>query len=241
MSLIGRSVGAGAVGVALTAVALGLTGGGSPAERPAPVAGGGRSRSTKAMSTTTGSSAARAGQTRLATFGGGCFWCVEAVYRELDGVLKVESGYSGGSTANPTYEQVCTGTTGHAEVIQVSYDPARVSYGDLLEVFFRTHDPTTLDRQGADQGTQYRSVVLNHDDEQRAIAEKTIRNLDAAKAFGSPIVTHVARFDRFYRAEEYHQDYFRRNPRQQYCVFVIQPKLDKFRKVFPGKLKKGND
>lgn len=176
----------------------------------------------------------------LATFGAGCFWCVEAVFRELDGVLTVESGYAGGSVSNPTYEQVCSGTTGHAEVCQIAYDPAKVRYEELLEVFWKTHDPTTLNRQGADSGTQYRSVVFFHDETQRQLAEEYKRKLGASGAFDDPIVTEIARYDRFWKAESYHQDYFNLNGSQPYCQFVIRPKLDKFRKVFDTKLKKRN-
>lgn len=176
--------------------------------------------------------------TRLATFGGGCFWCTEAVFNELAGVEKVESGYSGGLVPDPTYQQVCTGDTGHAEVIQITYDPAKVGYEKLLEVFFKTHDPTTLDRQGADEGTQYRSVVFYHDDEQKKIAEDVKAKLDASGAYASKVVTQIAKFDAFYKAEEYHQGYYARNPRYGYCTAVIQPKLEKFRKVFEKDLKK---
>jgi len=172
-----------------------------------------------------------------ATFGGGCFWCLEAVYRELKGVHSVVSGYSGGSTDNPTYQEVCTGLTGHAEVIQIEYDPQQISYADLLEVFWKTHDPTTLNRQGADVGTQYRSVVFYHNDAQRQLAEQYKKKLDQSGAFSGPIVTEISPFKKFFAAEDYHQDYFRRNGRQPYCQVVIQPKLEKFRQVFQDKLK----
>lgn len=178
--------------------------------------------------------------TELATLGGGCFWCVEAVFEELDGVISAESGYAGGSVANPTYEQVCTGTTGHAEVCQIRYDPARISFTDILEVFWKTHDPTTLNRQGNDFGTQYRSVIFCHNDEQKAVAERLKRELDASGAWKQPLVTQIEPLTKFYPAEEYHQDYYRRNPAQGYCAFVIQPKLEKFRKVFKPKLKPAN-
>jgi peptide-methionine (S)-S-oxide reductase len=172
-----------------------------------------------------------------ATFGGGCFWCTEAVFLELKGVHSVASGYSGGSVKNPTYEQVCTGATGHAEVIQINYDPKQVNYKDLLEVFWRTHDPTTLNRQGNDVGTQYRSVVFYHNDEQKALAEEYRKKLNASGVFDKPIVTEIAPFTEFYRAEAYHQNYYANNPRQGYCVAIIGPKLEKFRKVFKDKLK----
>jgi len=161
----------------------------------------------------------------LATFGGGCFWCTEAVFEGVDGVTAVVSGYAGGSVPNPTYEAVCTGTTGHAEVIQISYDPDRVSYEQLLELFWQAHDPTTLDRQGADAGTQYRSIILYHDDAQRAIAERS--KAETQKSFSEPIVTEIVPLKTFYKAESYHQDYFENNPNAPYCIFVIKPKLDK--------------
>ena len=176
-------------------------------------------------------------QTEAATFGAGCFWCVEAVFLELDGVVSVESGYSGGAVPDPTYDQVCSGTTGHAEVCRIRYDPAKIDYEGLLEVFWRTHDPTTLNRQGNDIGTQYRSVVFYHNEQQRKLAEKCKRELDAAGAFPGPIVTEIVPAVEFYKAEQYHQDYYRNNPQQGYCRVVIGPKLEKFRKVFKGKLK----
>jgi peptide-methionine (S)-S-oxide reductase len=174
----------------------------------------------------------KAAESHLATFGAGCFWCVEAVFAELDGVHAVQSGYAGGTTVDPTYEDVCSGTTGHAEVIQVRYDPGAVRYEDLLEVFWKTHDPTTRDRQGADVGTQYRSVVFFHDEAQREAAETLKRELDASGAFAAPIVTEIAPIDRFYPAEAGHQDYYARNPDAGYCRAVIRPKLEKFRRVF---------
>jgi len=176
-------------------------------------------------------------KTELATFGGGCFWCVEAVFEQLEGVSDVVSGYAGGHTENPTYQDVCTGLTGHAEVCQIRYDPEKISYTELLEVFFKTHDPTTLNRQGPDVGTQYRSVIFYHDEQQKALAEKLKRDLDAARAFPRPIVTEVAPFTKFFPAEDYHQDYFRNNPTQSYCRAVVGPKVSKFRKVFKEKLK----
>jgi peptide-methionine (S)-S-oxide reductase len=174
---------------------------------------------------------------QLATFGGGCFWCTEAVYQELKGIRSVVSGYSGGSVKNPTYDQVCGGNTGHAEVIQIAYDPAVISFAELLEVFFRTHNPTTQNRQGPDAGTQYRSVIFYHNEEQRKIAEQIRHDLDAAKAFDAPIVTEITAFTAFYPAENYHQNYFQNNPQKGYCSVMILPKLEKFRKAFKDKLK----
>ena len=175
-----------------------------------------------------------------ATFGGGCFWCTEAVYQELQGVYKVTSGYSGGAKPNPTYEEICTGRTGHAEVIQVEYDPKQISFVELLEVFWKTHDPTTLNRQGADVGTQYRSVVFYHNDEQKTLATELKQKLDEAGAFSDPIVTEISPLDKFYAAENYHQNYFALNGRQPYCRMVVAPKVDKVRKVFAEKLKSAN-
>jgi peptide-methionine (S)-S-oxide reductase len=176
-------------------------------------------------------------ETDVATLGGGCFWCTEAVLLDLKGVLNVVSGYAGGARPNPTYREVCTGTTGHAEVVQVTYDPAVLSYRDVLEVFFSTHDPTTLNRQGNDVGTQYRSVIFYHDEEQKRVAGELIAELTAEKVFARPIVTELAPFTAFYPAEEYHHDYYRRNTMQPYCQFVIAPKLSKFRQKFAAKLK----
>jgi peptide-methionine (S)-S-oxide reductase len=175
--------------------------------------------------------------TQLATFGGGCFWCLEAVFEQLRGVDRVVSGYCGGSVPNPTYEQVCSGHTRHAEVIQVTFDPAEISFADLLDVFFATHDPTTLNRQGADCGTQYRSAIFAHDDEQQRIAVAKIAELNAAKHWNGPIVTQVAVFEVFYPAEDYHQGYFRGHPAQGYCQAVISPKVDKFRQKFSHRLR----
>ena len=172
-----------------------------------------------------------------ATLGGGCFWCLEAVFEQLRGVEKVESGYAGGRTPDPTYHQVCTGATGHAEVVQVTFDPAVVSFAEVLDVFFATHDPTTLNRQGADVGTQYRSVIFYHGPAQKETAERKIAELNAAGVWGSPLVTEVAPLERFYRAEDYHQEYFRTNPGQGYCQAVVAPKVAKFRKQFTAKLK----
>jgi peptide-methionine (S)-S-oxide reductase len=175
---------------------------------------------------------------QTATLAGGCFWCLEAVYDELKGVHSVESGYAGGQVDNPTYREVCNGTTGHAEVVQIRFDPNVVSYRDLLNVFFTIHDPTTLNRQGADIGTQYRSAIFYHDEEQKKIAEEVIRDLNAQKIWDNPIVTEVTKFDKFYVAEDYHQEYFARNPYQPYCQVVVAPKVSKFRKHFLERLKK---
>jgi peptide-methionine (S)-S-oxide reductase len=175
--------------------------------------------------------------TEVATLGGGCFWCLDAVYQELRGVEKVESGYSGGHVPNPTYRQVCSETTGHAEVVQVTFDPAQVSYKDILEVYFSIHDPTTLNRQGADVGTQYRSVVYYHGDDQRRVAEEVISELETEGIWPNPIVTEVAPFDEFYVAEDYHQEYFRNNGFQPYCQVIIAPKVAKFRKQHLERLK----
>ncbi len=172
-----------------------------------------------------------------ATFGGGCFWCTEAVFLDVKGVSKVESGYSGGKVKDPGYREVCTGTTGHAEVTQITYDPKVVSYEDLLEIFWNTHDPTTLNRQGADQGTQYRSVVFYHNEEQKKIAEQYKQQLEAAHLFKNPIVTEISPLTTFYVAEDYHQNYFALNPEQGYCQYVIRPKVEKFKKQFSAKLK----
>jgi peptide-methionine (S)-S-oxide reductase len=173
-----------------------------------------------------------------ATFGTGCFWCTEAIFQQLEGVEKVTSGYSGGTVANPTYEEVCSKTTGHAECLNIVYDPAKISFDELLEVFWQTHDPTTLNRQGADAGTQYRSVVFYHNEEQKAKTAKYKTELDKSGAFNNPIVTTLEPFTIFYPAEDYHQNYYNNNSEQGYCQFVIRPKLDKFEKVFKSKLKK---
>jgi peptide-methionine (S)-S-oxide reductase len=172
-----------------------------------------------------------------ATFGNGCFWCSEAVFQRLKGVVTVKSGYEGGDVVNPSYEDVCTGTTGHAEVIELTYDPAKISYEELLEVFWKTHDPTTLNRQGADVGTQYRSVVFYHNDAQKALADKYKKELNAKNAFGKPIVTVITKAAPFYVAENYHQDYYRLNGSQPYCRAVILPKMEKLEKIFKDKLK----
>jgi len=173
----------------------------------------------------------------VATLAGGCFWCLEAVFEQLTGVQKVVSGYSGGRVANPSYSQVCTGTTGHAEVVQVTFDPNVITFRELLEIFFTIHDPTTLNRQGADVGPQYRSVIFYHSLEQKAVAEQVIQEINAVQIWDAPIVTEVAPFTAFYKAEEYHQEYFRRNPEQAYCRVVIAPKVAKFRAQYLAKLK----
>jgi peptide-methionine (S)-S-oxide reductase len=173
----------------------------------------------------------------MATLGGGCFWCLEAVFEGLRGVERVVSGYAGGDVANPSYQQVCTGSTGHAEVVQITFDPSVVTFREVLEVFFGTHDPTTLNRQGMDVGTQYRSAIFYHSPEQRRVAEQTIAELNAAGIWDRPIVTEVVPFQAFYPAEAYHQGYFRNNPNQGYCQAVVAPKVAKFRKHFAAKLK----
>ncbi len=170
--------------------------------------------------------------TEKATFGSGCFWCTEAVFQQLRGVQSVQSGYSGGHTADPTYEQVCSGRTGHAEVVQITFDPSVISFDELLKVFWQTHDPTTPNRQGHDVGTQYRSAIFYHNDDQRRIAEAYKKQLDASGTFAAPIVTEITPFKNFYPAEQYHQNYFRSNPAQSYCAGVIRPKLEKFTKEF---------
>ena len=173
-----------------------------------------------------------------ATLAGGCFWCLEAVYVELEGVEKVVSGYAGGAIPNPSYEQVCSGRTGHAEIVQVTFDPGVVTYEDLLGVFFTIHDPTTLNRQGNDVGTQYRSAIFYHDDEQKADAEQAIREITEARIWSRPIVTEIVPLTDFYAAEAYHQDYFKNNPYQPYCQVVVAPKVAKFRKQYFSRLKK---
>jgi len=173
-----------------------------------------------------------------ATFGSGCFWCTEAIFENLNGVYSVVSGYAGGKISNPTYEEVCSGTTGHAEVTQITYDSSLISYDDLLEVFWKTHDPTTLNKQGNDVGPQYRSVIFYHNDEQKQLAEKYKSELDKSGAWDKPIVTEISPLTNYFPAENYHQDYYNNNPNQGYCAFVIAPKLEKFRKVFKDKLKK---
>lgn len=172
-----------------------------------------------------------------ATFGAGCFWCVEAVFQRLKGVEKVESGYSGGHVKNPGYKEVCTGDTGHAEVCQITYDPEQIGFKELLEVFWKTHDPTTLNRQGNDVGTQYRSVVFYHNDDQKELAEHYKNELEKSGAFNDPIITEIKPLNTFYKAEDYHQNYFNEHGNQPYCAIVIVPKLEKFKKVFSDKMK----
>jgi peptide-methionine (S)-S-oxide reductase len=177
----------------------------------------------------------RAGH-EFATLGGGCFWCLEAVYEEVQGVIDVESGYAGGAVAKPTYEAVCSGATGHAEVVRIEFHPKQISYREVLEIFFAIHDPTTLNRQGNDSGTQYRSVIFYHSDEQRAVAEEVMR--EAQTQWSTPIVTQLLAAPAYYRAETYHQEYYRHNPGAGYCMFVVSPKVAKFRKTFAAKRKK---
>jgi peptide-methionine (S)-S-oxide reductase len=173
----------------------------------------------------------------VATLGGGCFWCAEAVFSQIRGVEKVEPGYSGGNVENPTYEQVSTGTTGHAEVVQVTFDPDVISYEEILRIFFSTHDPTTLNRQGPDVGTQYRSVIFYHDDQQRAIAEQIVKEIAREEVFDAPLVTRVEPLKVFFEAEDYHKDYFKRHPEQPYCTVVIAAKIAKLRDLYLSKLK----
>jgi peptide-methionine (S)-S-oxide reductase len=177
------------------------------------------------------------GENETATLGGGCFWCTEAVYEQMKGVISVLPGYSGGHVKNPSYEEVCQGTTGHAEVVQISFNPSVVSFAEILEVFFQVHDPTTLNRQGADVGTQYRSVIFYHSEEQKQTAIGMIEKLDAEKLYSKPVVTGVSPFTQFYEAEGYHKNYFSRNPNQPYCRMVVAPKVEKFRKLFKEQLK----
>jgi peptide-methionine (S)-S-oxide reductase len=173
-----------------------------------------------------------------ATLGGGCFWCMEAVFDNLKGVVSAESGYSGGAVQNPTYEQVCTGKTGHAEVVQIAFDPTVISYEDILRIFFTVHDPTTLNRQGDDVGTQYRSVIFYYDEKQKRIAENVVEEIKSENIWDDPIVTELSPFKSFYKAENYHQEYFSKNPNQPYCRIVIAPKVAEFRKMYQDKLKR---
>jgi peptide-methionine (S)-S-oxide reductase len=205
---------------------------------PRPGAGGGREREVSENRNANANAEGAGGNgTEVATLGGGCFWCVEAVFDELRGVSSVESGYAGGRTENPTYEQVCSGATGHAEVVRVTFDPREVSFKEILEIFFTAHDPTTLNRQGADVGTQYRSVIYYHDERQRETAQEVIRELNEANIWDGTIVTEVAPLSNYYEAEEYHQEYFARNPGQGYCRVVVAPKVAKFRQRFRDRLK----
>jgi peptide-methionine (S)-S-oxide reductase len=177
-------------------------------------------------------------KTDTATFGQGCFWCAEAIFSQLEGVISVTSGYSGGTVENPSYKLVCSGTTGHAEVVQIVFDPSTISYADLLQAFWASHDPTTLNQQGADVGTQYRSVIFYHSEQQKELAEKYKKELDSSGAYKGPIITQIVPFEKFYKAENYHQEYYEVNGEQPYCQYVIRPKLEKFQKVFHNKLKK---
>jgi peptide-methionine (S)-S-oxide reductase len=179
--------------------------------------------------------ATASGKTEIATLGAGCFWCVEAIFQDLQGVTKVESGYSGGHVSNPTYREVCSGLTGHAEVINVTFDPAVISFKEILEVFFTFHDPTTLNRQGADTGTQYRSAIFYHSPEQKTVAESVKQSMQSI--WDDPIVTEISPFETFYKAEDYHQNYYKDNPNQPYCSIVIAPKVKKFRQQYQAKLK----
>lgn len=174
---------------------------------------------------------------KIAVFAGGCFWCTEAIFSQLKGVRKVVSGYSGGKVANPTYKEVCSGLTGHAECTQITYDPEQISFSELLEVFWTTHDPTTLNRQGADSGTQYRSAIFYTDEDQKQEATAYKAKLDKEKIWNDPIVTEITKFGKFYPAEDYHQEYYKSNPNQGYCRIVITPKIEKFKKIFADKLK----
>jgi peptide-methionine (S)-S-oxide reductase len=178
-------------------------------------------------------------ENEISTLGAGCFWCVEAVFQRLDGVIKVESGYMGGKSANPTYKDVCTGTTGHAEVCQITYNSTKITFEEILEIFWKTHDPTTLNRQGNDVGTQYRSAIFYHNDKQKEISQKYIKDLNSSGVFDHPVVTTIEAASKFYVAENYHQDYFNLNGSQPYCQFVVKPKVEKFEKVFKDRLKKG--
>ena len=186
--------------------------------------------------TNTNDRAQRKARLQTATLGGGCFWCLDAVYQDVEGVERSVSGYAAGDAPNPTYQQVCSGTTGHAEVVQVEFDPEEITYREILEIFFSIHDPTTLNRQGADVGTQYRSIILTHDDQQRETAERMIEELEAEGVWEG-IVTQIEPLETFYRAEEYHQNYFKRNPAQGYCQAVIRPKVAKFRQKFADRLR----
>jgi peptide-methionine (S)-S-oxide reductase len=189
------------------------------------------------MTDETGSQTQEHQGVEVATLGGGCFWCIEPIFDSLKGVISVESGYAGGHVPSPTYQQVCTGKTGHAEVVQITFDPGQISYRDILEIFFSSHDPTTLNRQGADVGTQYRSVVFYHDQQQKETAEVVIRDVEARGLWSSKIVTEISPLEDFYVAEEYHQEYFANNPEQGYCSIVIAPKVAKFRKQYADRLK----
>ena len=175
--------------------------------------------------------------TDTATFGAGCFWCVEAIFQNLNGVQSIQSGYAGGNIKNPTYKEVCNGNTGHAEVCQIIFDPSKITFSELLEVFWKTHDPTTLNRQGNDMGTQYRSVIFYHTTEQKLLAEQYKKQINDEKAFQNPVITEIVPFTNYYAAEEYHQNYYNLNSEEGYCKFLIQPKLEKFEKIFKNKIK----
>lgn len=194
--------------------------------------------STSSTAITTTSAPSNSRDLGIATFGTGCFWCTEAIFQQLQGVQSVTSGYIGGKVKNPTYQQICSGTTGHAEAVQIVFDPKMISFKDLLEVFWKTHDPTTLNKQGNDEGTQYRSAIFYHDNDQKKLAEEYKQKLDNSGAFNRPIVTEITASSEFYPAEKYHQNYFNDNSGQGYCQYVIVPKLEKFRQVFKDKLKK---
>jgi len=196
-----------------------------------------KSKNENPNNTMTDESTAGQNGLQIATFGSGCFWCTEAIFQQVEGVIKAESGYAGGKVKNPTYKEVCSGLTGHAEVIQITYDPSKVSFEELLEFFWKSHDPTTLNKQGADVGTQYRSAIFYHSEEQKKLAEAYKNKLDASGAFDKPIVTEISPFTEFYKAEDYHQNYYNLNGNAPYCSYVIQPKLEKFKKVFKDKLK----
>jgi peptide-methionine (S)-S-oxide reductase len=180
----------------------------------------------------------QATSSEVATIAGGCFWCIEAIFLEVDGVEHVISGYTGGTTINPTYQEVCTNNTGHAESVQVTFDPAKISYREILDIFFSVHDPTTLNQQGGDRGTQYRSTIFYHDERQRAIVEKLIKDLNESRLWKKPIVTQIVPLDKFYPAEDYHREYFSRHPEQAYCHVVISPKVNNFRKQWARRLKR---
>jgi len=208
-----------------------------PADDTAPRNGAAGSNDVAPSTDASGAADRKSSKVAVATFGAGCFWCTEAVFLRLKGVTAVESGYAGGFVKNPTYEAVCAGETGHAEVCRITFNPDEISFDELLKVFWKTHDPTTLNQQGADRGTQYRSVVFHHDDAQKEIARKYKQELDKSGAFPSPIVTEISPLREYYKAEEYHQNYFERNPYQGYCQAVVRPKVEKLEKVFRDKLK----
>lgn len=229
MKLFSATLPAAALTAAALATVVEVAGAKGPREKKNPMS--------NPESSTAAATDAEPAELEKATFAGGCFWCTEAVFERLKGVHDVVSGYSGGEVKDPTYEQVCTGLTGHAEAVQISYDPKVITYDDLLEVFWKTHDPTTLNQQGADFGTQYRSAVFYHNEEQKNLAEQYKKQLSAEHAFRKPIVTEITKFSVFYPAEPYHQDYFESHKSQAYCRAVINPKVQKLNKVFHDKLK----